>query len=207
MGAAVADVGALVISARKDEYEAGFERNGQTREHAQLAMSLGVQKLLIIVNKMDQVQWAQGRFEEIRAGLTPFLEATGFSEKDLVWVPIVGLTGENLMPSTKVDRKEAAWYTGPTLLDALDAIDLSHRDPGAPLRVPILDKLKVDNNLIVYGKVESGTISIGDKLAIMPSGAPAQVLKVFDSTSSFVRSAYPGENVELKLNVTDEDQI
>jgi translation elongation factor EF-1alpha len=87
----------------------------------------------------------------------------------------------------------------------LDSIDLGHRNPDAPLRVPILDKMKVDNNLVVYGKVESGTVNIGDKLAIMPSGAPAQVLKIFDATSSFVKSAYPGENVELKLNLADED--
>merc|ERR1711990_495279 len=71
MGAAVADVGALVISARKGEYESGFEKDGQTREHAQLAKSLGVQKLVIIVNKMDQFQWAQGRFTDIQERLLP----------------------------------------------------------------------------------------------------------------------------------------
>ena len=65
MGAAMADIGALVISARKGEFEAGFEKDGQTREHAQLAKSLGVQKLVIIVNKMDQVGWAKSRYEEI----------------------------------------------------------------------------------------------------------------------------------------------
>ncbi len=65
MGAAMADIGALVISARKGEFEAGFEKDGQTREHAQLAKSLGVQKLIIIVNKMDQVGWAKSRYEEI----------------------------------------------------------------------------------------------------------------------------------------------
>lgn len=205
MGAAVADVGALVISARKGEYESGFEKDGQTREHAQLAKSLGVQKLVIIVNKMDQFQWGKGRFDEIKSGLLPFLEATGFTEKDLIWVPIVGLSGDNL--KEKPDKKEASWYTGPTLLEALDSIELGHRDPEAPLRVPILDKMKIDNNLVVYGKVESGTIQIGDKLAIMPSGAPAQVLKIYDATSQFVKCAYPGENVELKLNVADEDQI
>jgi peptide chain release factor subunit 3 len=80
MGAALADVGALVISARKGEFEAGFEKDGQTREHAQLAKSLGVQKLLIIVNKMDCNNWDKKRFDEILAGLKPFLFATGFKE-------------------------------------------------------------------------------------------------------------------------------
>jgi len=93
MGAALADVGGLVISARKGEFEAGFEKEGQTREHAQLAKSLGVQKLVIIVNKMDDCRWAQERFDEIKTKLKPFLNATGYADKDLIWVPIAGLTG------------------------------------------------------------------------------------------------------------------
>jgi len=93
MGAALADVGGLVISARKGEFEAGFEKEGQTREHAQLAKSLGVQKLVIIVNKMDECRWGQERFDEIKTKLKPFLNATGYADKDLIWVPIAGLTG------------------------------------------------------------------------------------------------------------------
>jgi signal recognition particle receptor subunit beta len=75
MGAAMADTAALVISARKGEFEAGFERDGQTREHAQLARSLGVEKLIVVVNKMDEesVQWSEERFNEIVNGVTPFL--------------------------------------------------------------------------------------------------------------------------------------
>lgn len=93
MGAALADVGGLVISARKGEFEAGFEKEGQTREHAQLAKSLGVQKLVIIVNKMDDCKWSRARYEEIQKGLNPFLRKTGYSEEDIIYVPIAGLTG------------------------------------------------------------------------------------------------------------------
>merc|ERR1719247_1817977 len=88
MGAACAG---LVISARKGEFEAGFEADGQSREHAQLAKSLGVQRLIVIVNKMDDCNWKKQRYDEIHKGLVPFLEATGYSEKDLVFVPIAGL--------------------------------------------------------------------------------------------------------------------
>lgn len=93
MGAALADIGGLVISARKGEFEAGFEKEGQTREHAQLAKSLGVQKLVIIVNKMDDCNWSKARWDEIQEGLIPFLKATGYSEEDCIWVPIAGITG------------------------------------------------------------------------------------------------------------------
>jgi len=97
MGAALADVGGLVISARKGEFEAGFEKDGQTREHAQLAKSLGVQKLVIVINKMDDAKWSKARYDEIQKGLKPFLNKTGYTDDDLIWVPIAGLTGANIL--------------------------------------------------------------------------------------------------------------
>lgn len=93
MGAALADVAGLVISARKGEFEAGFEKDGQTREHAQLAKSLGVQKLIVVVNKMDDCKWSKARYVEIQEGLKPFLNATGYADDDILWVPISGLAG------------------------------------------------------------------------------------------------------------------
>lgn len=93
MGASMADFGGLVISARKGEFEAGFEKDGQTREHAQLAKSLGIQKLIVIINKMDDARWSKERYDEIYAGLRPFLNKTGYKDSDLIWVPIAGLTG------------------------------------------------------------------------------------------------------------------
>lgn len=98
VGAALADYAGLVISARRGEFEAGFEKDGQTREHVQLAKSLGVQKLVVVVNKMDEpsVQWAEGRWKEIRTKLEPFLEKSGYSANDVFYVPISGLTGDNI---------------------------------------------------------------------------------------------------------------
>ena len=192
MGAALADVGGLVISARKGEFEAGFEKDGQTREHAQLAKSLGVQKLVIIVNKMDDCKWSKARFDEIQAGLNPFLFATGYTEKDIVYVPIAGLTGENIQEP--VDGKKCNWYKGEPLLKILDGVDLEKRFPDGPLRIPILDKMK-DKDLIAHGKVENGTIKLGDKLAIMPSGNLAQVMGLLDAKGQPVMYAAPGENV------------
>jgi peptide chain release factor subunit 3 len=165
MGAALADLGGLVISARKGEFEAGFDKDGQTREHAQLAKSLGVQKLIIIVNKMDDAKWSEDRYNEIKEKLKPFLNKTGYSDSDLIWVPIAGLTGDNLMEKTENMR----WYNGPTLLEILDKVELEKRYPDGPLRIPIIDKM-TEKNLIVHGKVENGTINLGDKLALMPSG-------------------------------------
>lgn len=204
MGAALADVAGLVISARKGEFEAGFEKDGQTREHAQLAKSLGVQRLIVIVNKMDDCNWKKQRYDEIQKGLVPFLENTGYSEKDLVFVPIAGLQGHNIAES--VPNNICAWYKGKTLMQILDEVTMEKRDPVGGLRIPIIDKMK-DSGLIVHGKVENGTIRLGDKLAIMPAGNPAQVLQLSDGKGRPVEYAAPGENVQIKINVADEEQI
>ena len=97
-GASQADIGALVISARKGEFEAGFEKNGQTTEHAHLAKSLGVDSLIVIVNKMDledekSVEWSQERYEEIKSKVNPFLrDDCGYDIDNKVhWIPISGL--------------------------------------------------------------------------------------------------------------------
>ena len=125
MGAALADVGGLVISARKGEFEAGFEKEGQTREHALLAKSLGVQKLVVIVNKMDECKWAKSRWDEIQTKLTPFLRKTGYKDEDVIYVPIAGLTGENINEKSENGK----WYTGPTMMEILDQVKLYPRYP------------------------------------------------------------------------------
>lgn len=78
-----------------------------------------------------------------------------------------------------VDQKTCSWYKGETFMDILDMVKLEPRFPDGPLRIPILDKMK-DKDLIVHGKVENGTIRLGDKLAMMPSGSLAQVLHLTD---------------------------
>jgi peptide chain release factor subunit 3 len=175
MGAALADFGTLVISAKKGEFESGFEFDGQTREHVQLAKSLGIHKLVIAVNKMDEasVKWSKDRYNEIVSGLRPFLAESGYDpDKDCVFLPLSGLNGENI--STPLKPTVCNWYTGPTLLQVLDDLELPPRDANGPLRIPILDKMR-DRGVVIFGKVESGTVNLGDKLTLMPQNSPCQV--------------------------------
>ena len=91
-------------------------------------------------------------------------------------------------------------------MNILDTLELEKRYPEAPLRIPILDKMK-DPALVAHGKVENGTIRLGDKLAVAPSGVPAQVLSLLDAKGDEVEYAGPGENVQIKINVADDEQI
>ena len=177
-GAAQADVGVLVIAARKGEFETGFERGGQTREHAQLAKTLGVTKLIVLVNKMDDptVKWDKGRWDEINVKISPFLKSCGYNPKDVQFVPVSGLYGTNM--KTKVDAATCAWYEGKSFFQTLDDLDPLERNPDAPFRLPVLDKHK-DMGTIVMGKTEAGTVRRGDKLVVMPNNVKVQVTALF----------------------------
>lgn len=117
-GANQADVALLVVDATRGEFETGFEQGGQTREHALLVRSLGVNQLAVVVNKLDTVGWAQQRFDEIVGKLKVFLKQAGFKDSDVVYVPCSGLTGENLVKEP-TDSELLKWYKGPTLFKVI----------------------------------------------------------------------------------------
>ena len=203
-GACQADVGVLVISARRGEFETGFERGGQTREHALLAKTLGVRMLVVAINKMDDstVNWSQERFEECRDKLTPFLKGCGYNmKKDVVTIPISAYTADNIIEPV---GDAAPWYEGPTFLACLDSLPSLERNRAAPLRLPILSKYK-DLGTVIEGKIEQGTISVGDKLLVMPNRSPVEVLNVWLDQEE-VSYLIGGENARVKLrDISDED--
>lgn len=215
-GAAQADVGILVISARKGEFETGFEKGGQTREHALLARTIGVQHLVVVVNKMDDptVEWDKARYEECVGKLKPYLKSVGYViKKDVKFIPIAGLTGDNV--AKEVSAEKCPWWkeyystanhntSTPTLLSTLDALAITGRNPDLPLRMPCLDRY-FERGCVVMGKIECGTIRVGDEVLIAPTKKRARVDEItIDETR--VGFAKPGENVLLKfgsLNVED----
>lgn len=203
-GASQADIGVLIISARKGEFETGFEKGGQTSEHALLAMTLGVSKLILAVNKMDDANWAEERYNEIVEKITPFLKnMCGFKDDQLIWLPIAGLTGDNI----KEKKGTGDWYKGPTLFDILDAVEVtSTAKKEGPLRMPMLDGYRDMGALMGIGKVEQGTIRPGNKCMIQPIGKTVQCQAIFIGEEE-VSHATVGESVTVKLsnNISEED--
>ena len=204
-GAGQADVGILVISARKGEFEAGFERGGQTREHAMLAKTAGVRQLIVAVNKMDEptVQWSEERYREICGKLAPFLKQVGFRANDIVWVPVSGYTGANLRE--RIDAARCPWYRGESLLELLDGLQLPPRPVDAPLRMTVVDKYK-EMGVCMLGRIESGTLRNGDRLLLMPPRAPITVTGVWNDAEE-VSAAGPGDSVKLTVKGVEEDDI
>jgi peptide chain release factor subunit 3 len=161
---------------------------------------------VIIVNKMDDhsVQWDKGRFDEIHDRMIPFLKECGYdTANDVVFVPISGLHGENVVSRDKAPK----WWSGPCLIEILNSIELRNRNGQGQIRVPILDKM-YDRGPIVFGKVESGTLRNGDKLCIMPQNLPVQVVNIYNGKDEAVAYALPGENIKVKLfGIEDEEQV
>ena len=117
---------------------------------------------------MDEpsVKWSKERYTHINNGLRPFLASCGYDpDTDCVFVPVSGLNGDNI--KEPVLKSACNWYEGPTLLEILDDLELPPRDPDGPLRIPVLDKMR-DRGTVMFGKVESGTVKIGDQLSLMP---------------------------------------
>ena len=205
LGACQADVAGLVISAKKGEFESGFDKQGSTREHTLLLKALGVNNLIVIINKMDEdsVKWSKERYDSIVKTLKPFLHSCGFdTEKNVKWVPISGLTGENLCK--ELDKHKCDWYDGPDLIELMDTIELPKRDEKGPVRVSILDRYK-ENSVYIMGKLESGTIKYGDTYTLMPSGAKITVDWLFNSEEKGVPYALPGENIRIRCKGIDSE--
>jgi len=207
-GASQADVACLVVSAKTGEFESGFDKGGQTCEHAMLARSLGVQDIVILVNKMDEetIDWNQQRYETIRKKLLPFLkDSCGYEENNIHWIPYSALNGDNMQEMSK--NPKSTWYKGPTFFDLLDELQLPKREMDGPVRIPILDKFKDGGSLYVFGKVESGTIVHSSKLTLVPSGDIITIHAIYDDADKRIPYAKPGEGVKLHIKGIEDDYV
>lgn len=205
-GASQADVGILVISARKGEYETGFERGGQTREHALLAKTQGVNKIVVAVNKMDDptVGWSEQRYKECTTKLGAYLKGIGYNKEDVVYMPVSGYTGAGL--KDRVSTKDCPWYKGPSLLEWLDNMKTVDRKINGPFMLPISGKLK-DMGLAVEGKIESGHIKRNASLLLMPNKVKVEVTTVYNETEEECEQAFSGEQVRLKIKGVEEEDV
>uniref|UniRef100_A0A8D1A2Q5 HBS1-like protein n=1 Tax=Sus scrofa TaxID=9823 RepID=A0A8D1A2Q5_PIG len=197
-GAAQADVAVLVVDASRGEFEAGFETGGQTREHGLLVRSLGVTQLAVAVNKMDQVNWQQERFQEITGKLGHFLKQAGFKESDVAFIPTSGLSGENLITRSK-SSELTKWYKGLCLLEQIDSFKPPQRSVDKPFRLCVSDVFKDQGSgFCVTGKIEAGYVQTGDRLLAMPPNetCTAKGITLHDEPVDW---AAAGDHVSLTL--------
>jgi len=204
-GTSQADVAVLVVASGKGEFEAGIDANGQTREHALLAFTLGVKQMIVAVNKMDSesVKFSEERYNEIQEAVTQFLKRIGWKTKDIPFVPISGWNGDNMLEKSP----NMPWYKGPTLLQALDAITPPERPSDKPLRIPLQDVYKIGGiGTVPVGRVETGIIKPGMVVTFAPVGLTTEV-KSIEMHHEQVQEATPGDNIGFNVKNVSVKEI
>ena len=196
-GTSQADAAVLMIASGRGEFEAGFSSEGQTREHALLAQTMGVREMIVAINKMDDpsVNYDKGRYDEITNELKTYLKKVGYNPAKIQFIPISGWHGDNMIE--KSDNMK--WYTGPCLLDALDEIPLPKRPIDKALRLPLQDVYKIGGiGTVPVGRVETGVIKAGMVVTFGPVGTSTEVKSV-EMHHEKVDQATPGDNVGFNV--------
>merc|ERR1712133_231508 len=215
-GTSQADCGVLIIASGTGEFEAGMGKNGQTREHALLAYTLGVKQLIVAVNKMDSTEppYSAARFEEIKKEVSGFIKKVGYNPAAVPFVPISGWHGDNMLQTSSnmswykgwnVERKEGK-ASGKTLLEALDSIIPPQRPTDKPLRLPLQDVYKIGGiGTVPVGHVETGLIKPGMVVTFAPVNVTTEVKSV-EMHHESLPEAGPGDNVGFNVkNVSVKD--
>ena len=196
-GTSQADAAVLMIASDAGGFEAGFSKEGQTREHALLAQTMGVKQMICAVNKMDDssVKYSQQRFEEIKSELTNFLKKVGYNVAKIPFIPISGWEGDNMIEAST----NMPWYKGPTLLEALDNFNPPKRPSEKPLRLPLQDVYKIGGiGTVPVGRVETGVLKAGMVVTFGPLGVTTEVKSV-EMHHETVEQAAPGDNVGFNV--------
>jgi elongation factor 1-alpha len=216
-GTSQADCAVLVVAAGVGEFEAGISKDGQTREHALLAFTLGVKQLIVAVNKMDSTEppFSQARFEEIQKEVSGYIKKIGYDPESVAFVPISGWHGDNMLEAsdrlpwfkgwTKKSKEGEA--SGKTLLEALDAINPPSRPTEKPLRLPLQDVYKIGGiGTVPVGRVETGVLKPGMVVMFAPAMLSTEVKSV-EMHHESLQEALPGDNVGFNVKSVSVKEI
>ena len=203
-GTSQADVAILMIASPGGEFEAGWSKEGQTREHALLAFTMGVKQMICCCNKMDAkgADYKEERYNEIKSEVSLYLKQVGYKIETVPFIPISGWVGDNML-----ERSEnMPWYKGPCLMAALDQIKPPKRPILKPLRLPLQDVYKISGiGTVPVGRVETGVIKPAMTVTFGPLGTTTECKSV-EMHHEQVAEAIPGDNVGFNvkgLSVTD----
>merc|ERR1711907_314233 len=216
-GTSQADCAVLIVASSTGEFEAGISKNGQTREHAMLAFTLGVKQMIIACNKMDNTEppYSEKRFQEIQKEITGYVKKVGYNPKEVPVVPISGWHGDNMIEKST----NMSWYkgwtcerksgktTGFTLFEALDNIMEPTRPNDKPLRLPLQDVYKIGGiGTVPVGRVETGTLKPGMVVTFAPANVTTEVKSV-EMHHQQLPEGLPGDNVGFNVKNVSVKEI
>ncbi len=187
-GASQADAAILTVDAKDGVMD-------QTKEHVFLSRTLGINQVIIAINKMDSVDYSEDRFNEVKEDVSTLVKIVGYKPDDINFIPTSALFGANIAESSS----DTAWYKGPTILEALDLFVAPEKPTTLPLRIPIQDAYTISGiGTVPVGRVETGVMKPGDKVTFMPSGATGEV-KSIEMHHEEIPEAVPGDNIGFNV--------
>ncbi|MEM0074809.1 MAG: translation elongation factor EF-1 subunit alpha [Nitrososphaerota archaeon] len=196
-GASEADAAVLVVSGKEGELEAGLSEGGQTREHAFLLKTLGVNQIVVLINKIDTFNppYSQQSFEKAKEETAKLLRLVGYKPETINFIPVSGWKGDNLTDKSS----NTPWYKGPTLYEALDLLQEPAKPLDKPLRLPVQDVYTITGvGTVPVGRVETGVLKVGDTVVVMPAGVKGEV-KSIETHHTPMQQAIPGDNIGFNL--------
>jgi elongation factor 1-alpha len=183
-GASQADAAILVVAAPDGVM-------AQTREHVFLSRTLGINQLIIAVNKMDAADYSEERYNKVKEDVSQLLGMVGFKASEVPFIPTSAFEGDNIKESSS----NTPWYNGPSILESLDALQEPEKPDNLPLRIPIQDAYTISGiGTVPVGRVETGVMKKGDKIIFNPSGTAGEV-KSIEMHHEEVPEARPGDNI------------
>jgi elongation factor 1-alpha len=200
-GASQADAAVLVVAA-----DDGIQP--QTREHAYLAKTLGIDQLAVAVNKMDLEDYEEGAFNDIKDEVSEMIQQVGYDTSEIDFVPISAFDGENVTENNEVD-----WYSGPTLVEALDDFEEPEKAIDLPMRIPVQDVYTISGiGAVSVGRVETGEINPGDDIVFEPASDRLNKnvggeVKTIEMHHEEVDAAEPGDNIGWNTRGVGEDDV
>lgn len=195
-GASQADAAILVVDAR-DGVQA------QTKEHIFLSRTIGINQLIVAINKMDRVNYEEKRFNEVKKDVSSLLKIIGYKVDKIPFVPISAFHGENIIKKSE----KLPWYNGPTLIDTINALEVPFLPVDLPLRLPIQDVYSISGvGTVPVGRVETGVMKKGDKVIFQPSNVIGEI-KSIEMHHEEIPEALPGDNVGFNVRGVGKKDI
>ena len=195
-GTSQADVAVLVVASKEGVMP-------QTKEHAFIAQVMGIKQIIVAVNKMDEVNYEQAKYNQVAEDSKKLLVSTGFKAENIITIPLSAWVGDNVVK--KYDKMP--WYTGKTLIELLDEMDPPTLPTGKPLRLPIEDVYNIKGiGLVPVGRVETGVLKPGDKVIVEPSHKVGEV-KTIEAHHTSIPHAEPGDNIGFSVRGWTKEDI
>lgn len=196
-GASQADAAVLCVAANDGV-------NAQTKEHVFLSRTLGVTQMIVAVNKMDLQDYSEDRFNKVKEEVTALLKSVGFNTEKIPFVPIASLKGDNVVKKEDQDGKNnMSWYSGPTILECMNNLDVPDKPVDLPLRMPVQDVYNITGiGVVPVGRIETGILKVGSKIVAMPGREGTGVkgeCKTIEMHHEQMPQARPGDNVGISV--------